>query len=91
VKDRRQRPDDSNRVHLAMGNASRVEELQEGIDELRRSNRRGERVEPCAVPVSSWIAAEDLLTAWICMVECLHDYVCVCMITSNVCMTFTRV
>jgi len=31
--DRRQRPDNSNRRHLTVGNASRVEKLQEGIDE----------------------------------------------------------
>ena len=42
-----------------MGNASRVEESQEGIDE--EVEQEGERAEPCTVPVSSWIAAEDLL------------------------------
>jgi len=35
---------------------------------MKRSNSRGERAEPCTVPVSSWLAAEDLLSSWIHMV-----------------------
>jgi len=36
---------------------------------MKRSNRRGHRAEPSTVPVSSWIAAEDLSPTRIRIVE----------------------
>ena len=64
-----------------VGNASRVEESQEGNDE--EVKQEGVRAaEPCAVPVFSWTAAEDLLPTWIRMVELMKwtTLSCLCII-----------
>ena len=39
---------------------------------VNRSNRRGERTDPCTVPVSNWIEAEGSCSTWIVMVELLY-------------------